>query len=613
MIYRFILLITAFTGITLASHAQDEPRDTFFLSKKKGILGRIAKSITTNPQAPPVKIVNPYKEYAGMIIRNIMVSTLSFNENINDTNLVKNNFALRVANFLHKNTKDQVVRNNLFFHKGEKLLPLLVADNERYLRDLTFVQDARIIILPSLDKDSVDLLVLTKDVFSIGAKVNLSGPNKAIVEVREDNIHGSGSAIAFRGIFDRVRNPQYGYGANFTRRNIKGTFFDWTTGFETFNPSYSTGRREEVTIYTRVVKPFVSRFAKWTGALDLSYNKNINVYNDASFSQLQKYTNERYDIWAGYNLGYKKARKRSEAEQKFRSFIAVRGLYVKFDKIPLQYKDSATSSFVNINGGLFAYTLYKQNFYRTNYIYGFGRNEDVPTGLSTTLLTGWTNKAGKQRKYYGVDAEGNYFSKKGYFGSLKFKTGGYAYRSKMEDITLLLSGEGFTKLKKVGKSWFNRNFVSMSFARLFKTTPTNEPLYLQSQYGLPYFTNSSIVADARTSIKFESVFFNTNKVLGFRFAPFIFSEFSFINALNDSSGNTNGYSALGGGIRSRNENLIFGTIELKGYYFPRTIDQPQPFPLPDVKMKSVRIELSTKLTFKFNSTFIKRPDLVVAN
>ena len=37
-------------------------------------------------------------------------------------------------------------------------------------------------------------------------------------------------------------------------------------------------------------------------------------------------------------------------------------------------------SYADINGVLFSYNLYKQNYYRTNYLYAFGRNEDVPTG-----------------------------------------------------------------------------------------------------------------------------------------------------------------------------------------------------------------------------------------
>jgi hypothetical protein len=73
--------------------------------------------------------------------------------------------------------------------------------------------------------------------------------------------------------------------------------------------------------------------------------------------------------------------------------------------------------------------------------------------------------------------------------------------------------------------------------------------------------------------------------------------------MGESFGKTNGYSAVGGGVRTRNENLIFGTIELRGIYFPRISGD----------MNHWRIEINTKLRFKYNSSFIKKPDFIVTN
>ena len=599
---KIVIVFISLFFLTTQADAQHEEKDTFFLAKKKGVLGKLGKSISTTPVTVPVKTVNPYKKFLGKSIRTIEISPLSFNENIYDTNLVRNNLAIRVANFFHKNTHIQVVRNNLFFREGDKFLPLLVADNERYLRDLTFLQDARIVVFGSSESpDSVDILVLTKDVFSIGGKFSASSTNKFRGEIREDNIHGSGNAFAIRGLYDRERNPLYGIGAEFIKRNMRGSFFDWTTGFETFSNAYNTARREELTFYTRVEKPFVSRYAQWTGALDLSFNTSKNVYSDALFKQFQQYSNHQIDLWAGYNIGYKKARK-TDSENRLRHFVAARSFYTKFTRIPVAFKDSFSNTYADINGGLLSYSLYRQNFYRTNFIYGFGRNEDVPIGLSATAIGGWTNKENRRRLYYGLDFEGNLFSQRGYFTSFKLKAGAFSYKSVLEDISLLVGADHFTRLRRMGSHWLNRNFVNISYTRLFNTE-LSEPLILQSIYGLPYFRNGSITADARTTVKLESVFFNTQKVLGFRFAPFAFTEFSLLNPVGAPVNKSNGYTSIGGGIRTRNENLIFGTIELKGYYFPRTV----------ADMKGFRVDLSTKLRFKFNSSFVKRPEFVVAN
>ena len=63
------------------------------------------------------------------------------------------------------------------------------------------------------------------------------------------------------------------------------------------------------------------------------------------------------------------------------------------------------------------------------------------------------------------------------------------------------------------------------------------------------------------------------------------------------------YSAIGAGVRTRNENLVFGTIELRGFYFPRTT----------LHMSSFKVEINTNIRFKYNSTFIRRPDFVLTN
>jgi len=60
------------------------------------------------------------------------------------------------------------------------------------------------------------------------------------------------------------------------------------------------------------------------------------------------------------------------------------------------------------------------------------------------------------------------------------------------------------------------------------------------------------------------------------------------------------FSSLGGGLRTRNESLIFGTMELRLNYFPRI----------NFGMQEFRIDFKTDLRFKYNSQYIKRPDFV---
>ena len=146
-----------------------------FLAKKKGLLGRLGKSISTNPpEEAPQRVANQFLKYKGKIIRSVELVRLSFQSNIYDTTLVKYDLGVRLANVFHKNSREKVIRNNLFFKEGGRLYPYLVADNERYLRDLSFIQDARIIVDFAEDNtDSVDVVVITKDIFSMGGKLKI--------------------------------------------------------------------------------------------------------------------------------------------------------------------------------------------------------------------------------------------------------------------------------------------------------------------------------------------------------------------------------------------------------------------------------------------------------
>jgi hypothetical protein len=83
----------------------------------------------------------------------------------------------------------------------------------------------------------------------------------------------------------------------------------------------------------------------------------------------------------------------------------------------------------------------------------------------------------------------------------------------------------------------------------------------------------------------------------------VFANLTYIRTVSEPIKNGDIYSALGAGIRVRNENLILGTIELKGFYFPRTNLQLSPF----------NISLMANIRFKYNSSLIEKPDFVAIN
>ena len=597
----YLLVFSLFSSSLLAQ--EKEKKDTFFLAKKKGLLGKLGKSIATDPPGQdPVKVVNPFILHTGQVIRNIEMLRLGFERNINDTTLIRNNFGVIVANGLHKKTTVQVLKNNLFFKPGDRINPYLLADNERHLREQPYIQDARILIdtIPG-NIDSVDVLVITKDIFSLGGSLNISNTKKASVQIKNENLGGSGSRISFSTLYDLDREPRLGYGTEFLKRNIGGTFIDGSVGLQTFRNAFNSGRSEETYLYTHFEKPLVTPYIPWIGALDISVNKTSNDYlQDSLYNSDYKYRYHTEDGWFGYNFGSQRLLY-TNMQTRIRKFIALRGVNQKFTDIPLKNHQFYDYHYANIAAVLASFNVFKQDAYRANFIYGFGRNEDVPEGFSASVIGGWTKKENRSRPYYGIEALRSHFSGRGYYSTYTLRMGGYMYQNRAEDIDMLFNVDHFTRLIKLGPKWFNRNFLSAGFTRQIRPQ-LNEPLMVNSNFGLPYFGYPG-PSDMRSTVKVETVFFNMQKYYGFRMAPFLFADMSMLKPTNQSFTKSTVYSDIGAGVRTRNENLTFGTIELRGYYFPKT--------LPG--MKNYRIELSTNIRFTYNSTFISKPDFIVPN
>jgi hypothetical protein len=589
----------------LAQPVPDAKTDTFFLNKKKGLLGRLGRSITYNetPIAATIKIDEPFAQYRYKIIRNIYVTRLGFERNFHDTNRVKYNLGVRLANMLHRNTHLSIIAKNLFFKEGDPVVPYLLADNERYLRELPFIQDARLQVIPAdHSTDSVDVVLVTKDVFSLGANVSVSNTNSGRVRLYDENIFGTGNEFSVAGLYDKERRPTAGYGAEYIQRNIGGSFINWTTGFLTYSPAFNSGRREELAIYSRFEKPLVSPYFGWTGSLELAYRRTQNNYiKDSLYKQDFRYEYYNSDAWMGYNLGAKRLLLKNTASR-VRKFMALRVFHNEFLELPNRFLNVNDYQYADITGVLGAFTIFKQVFYKTRFVYGFGRSEDVPEGYTGSLIGGWTDKQGRGRPYIGLDLQRNYFNKAGFYSSFTLRAGGYFYQKRAEDIDLLFNVDHFTRLKHLGGKWYHRWFLSGSLSKQIRPI-LNTPLFLNSTFGLPVFNNGTIAADFRSVLRCESSFYNMWKLLGFRFAPFVFGDGAFLVPTNQSIGKGDFFSSLGAGVRTRNESLIFETVELRAYAFPRV----------NGDMRGFRIEFNTNIRFKYNSNFIKRPDFVNIN
>jgi hypothetical protein len=538
-----------------------------------------------------------YTRYQGKIIRKIVINHVGFEHDINDTTRYRVvNSITRVANSLHTDTKITVIKNNLFIKENKPLDPYKLADNERYLRDLSFILDARILVKPVRgNRDMVDVFVYTRDVFSIGGSFSVSSQSSVRFKVYDANLSGWGQRTEFRGLVDTDREPQFGTQLLYSKNSIKGTFINGTASYTQLNSGASYGLENESAVYVRLDRPLVSPYSRWAGGIEFSRNWSVNAFNKVD-TAFRSYTYYVKDFWIGYNIGIKQ-----KVENRNRYFVGVRTFGQSFSNQPEQFIEEMSPIYNNQKYVLGTITFYNQNFYRTKYVYGFGRTEDVPYGTRISFLAGQVRQLGYSRPYIGLELDKSVFRKNGDFRQYSLRAGGLRNGNELEDITLLASASLFSRLL-FWKSLKIRQSVNASYTTILNQR-INLPLRIDNEFGLEKFAADSVLGTQRLSIGFETVIYLKPSLLGFHFAPFIFTDMSMLSPKNETLIKQKPFFALGGGIRTRNENLIFGTIELRMFYFPRVTEDLSKF----------RITLSSNLRVKYSSAFVKAPAFIQYN
>jgi hypothetical protein len=565
--------------------------------KESKISKRIMKSITRKRSSDPaaaVKSEEAFIPYQGKIIRKILIRHIDFQKTVYDTTRNIRNTITRIGNKLHSTSKDWLIRDNLFIRENKPVNPYKLADNERHLRDLDFLLDAKFYIIPlQASPDSVDVVVLTRDVFSLGGTVNPANPSRTRIKLYDANLLGWGQRLQFNAVVEPDRHPDFVYEFLYRKNSIAGTFINGTVGYTQLNTGSSYGEEEEKAYYIRFDRPLVSPYTRYAGGMEISRNwaENFFSVSDSLFKDYRYVVN---DFWIGYNIGANR-----NFENRSRHFVAIRAFDQHFTRVPFQSREQSRPLYNDQTFVLTSVTFFKQDFYTARYIYGFGRTEDVPYGHHVSLTMGWARQRGLDRPYVGIEAEKSLVTRLGEFYTVGFRAGGFA-NSGLEDATLLFSGSLTSRLIPQGEFLF-RQSIQVDYTRVYKQR-TSIPLDINNEFGLQYFRADSLWGTKRFNIHSETLAFSPWQLLGFRFAPFVFGEMAMISG-PEASIFYKPYFGFGGGIRTRNENLIFGTVEMRIIYYPRTVEDISAF----------NIRFTSNLRIKYSAGFVRAPGFVRYN
>jgi hypothetical protein len=489
-----------------------------------------------------------YLNYRGRKIKSISFIRLNvFGTNINNPATINLSKTNNLLNKTHVNTSDRIIRKNILFSAGDTISPLTLSDNERILRELPFIDDARIIVVP-VSEEEADILVITKDVYSLGANYDYGGFKKGELSVFEKNILGTGHEFGIIIPFNSDKPDSPGIGVDYTINNLLKSFINIKIDYKDGLGSTTYG--------LNLNRTFISAVTKYAGGVLVR-----QMYTTTDLDTMPEPVPLKYnlqDYWMARSFLFNK-------ESVSRFIIGARYLnnnvfrkpdiqpdtYYKFQRYQIYMADAALSV---------------QKFYKTNLIYGYGRTEDIPYGGLARITAGREINEFKNRTYLGADiSAGKSFPKFGYiYSSLAL---GSFFNNKVSEQGIFYSRLNyFTNLLPVGR-FKSRNFINIDYSRGFGRY-SDEYLRFIENNGFTGFKNDSIRGTQRFTVSIESVLFSPANYHGFRFAFFGFSDLGFLSNSNEVLGNGFSLISLGFGLRVRNDNLLFNTLQIRLAFFP---------------------------------------------
>ncbi len=216
-------------------------------------------------------------------------------------------------------------------------------------------------------------------------------------------------------------------------------------------------------------------------------------------------------------------------------------------------------------------SLFRQYFYKTRYIYGFGVTEDVPAGFNVSFTAGWYKQLDLSRPYLGVDAYRYWISNKSDIAGMFLRSGLFLHEGGLQDVSFIVGSSIFSRIMHIGNAKV-RQYFRGSYSTIINRVALN-PLRINNSLGVRNLNSDLASGRCRLALRSETFIFLEQKYFGFRLAPFAAGDLTWLTRDNQTTDEYGLFTGIGGGVRVRNENLEFGTFELKRHIFAPKISR----------------------------------------
>lgn len=494
---------------------------------------------TPVPDKEDLEVDTTFNAYAGMRIDSIVIVRLNVFDQGEEGATIK--WFHRVGNAIHTVTKEGKIRKDLLFRTGDRLDPALMVRNEALLRDNDYLSDVVFRVEKNPD-GGVTVYLYTRDSGSLSVDGSYRKDLNSNISIADNNFLGYGNRLRLIEYFNRSQKRYFSATElQYDIRNLWGSFIDFKTAL-----GYG---RDFYVLEAGLGKEFI-RLRDYAFGAEFSRKKDLEGLIDTT----EYIDRERQNLWAG------KAFVISPYNDQF--FVTVRGERVKFYKRPEVARDFNPyfHDRINLLTGL---GFYKERFYKSNLIYGYGYTENIPYGYKAEVVGGYSfQEFGRDMPYFGVNLSIGNRVKLGYLGfSLKYGTHIQGHGKGLDRQVFDGRIYYFSNLWRFPHNVYVRQFVNFGYttgSHLMQgdrnSIVFNNKYYLNSASG-------GVRGTTRFNYNPQTIIFTPLHIYGFRFAFFTFLDVGTIGESPNPFRNSF-YGMAGAGVRIKNERLIFDAIQI---------------------------------------------------
>lgn len=504
-------------------------------------LGRVHSDSAEVMPFSVVAIETQYLPYRGCFIRKIDTARFP----VFNTESPVPGGVLAFGDALHVDTHERIIRKYFLMKEGTPLDPYVLGDTERILRSTPFIQDATIVVIPVAERaDSVDLLVVTQDAWSLGVTGSVRTTEQYKIKLFDRNFLGLGHTIETEFDVSRGRSQEVDFAGLYHVDNIWGSFIDSDLRYV---DSHLENRPQIV-----FSRPFRTVEINYGGAL------GVSRVEEKDASAVVRISYDQQDLWIGRAFRVHDA----QSEENRRKQLTVSGRVTVKDFIKRGPVDENTDRSLHnrtlMLGGLsWSTSEYRKALLLTTY----GNTDDINYGHLVSFTGGYEAGEFNNRWYAGARVSAGGFGKMFGYRAWLVEAGGFFHGSDAEDGAVRLNVSGFSRLSPPGRYRY-RFFYGVDYLAGFDRQ-SNDRLELKVDA-----IDTDLQDNERLALGLEPVAFTPWRVFGFRCA--VFGSVSVGNVGPDPDSFLRGkyYSSFGVGLRFHSDQLVFGAYELRLAYVP---------------------------------------------